>query len=152
MIEREIILLLLLAISIYVPTISANSSGQIITIIIEDIEMQNILYTELLNIKGTYPDTIILNGNIYPESNTSYILTNENINTIILQWNKSLTDCSSLFYNCYNISEVDLSNFDSSLITNTDNMFYNCTSLTSINFTNFITPSLYSVHSMFKLC
>ena len=46
---------------------------------------------------------------------------------------------SEIDTNVVNIISVDLSNFNSSLITNLNNMFKGCTSITNINFSNFNT-------------
>ena len=42
-----------------------------------------------------------------------------------------------LFYNCTSLSSIDLSNFDTSLVTRMEGLFYNLTSLTSIDLSNF---------------
>jgi len=47
---------------------------------------------------------------------------------------------------------VDLSHFNSSLVTNTGNMFYSCSSLKEINFNNFQTKYISNMRYMFKGC
>jgi len=37
-----------------------------------------------------------------------------------------VTNMSSMFYNCQNLTELDLSNWDVSKMTDMDHMFYNC--------------------------
>ena len=54
--------------------------------------------------------------------------------------------------NCGAILSVDLSHFDSSLITTTQGMFRQCYKIEEINFTNFNTPLLKKVHNMFSYC
>ena len=57
-----------------------------------------------------------------------------------------------MFYNCSNITEIDLSNFDSSLANDMRYMFKNCTSLISINLTNFNTSNAQIMLDMFSYC
>ena len=57
-----------------------------------------------------------------------------------------------MFTSCSNITEIDLSNFDSSRVTNMSSMFSDCTSLISINFTNFITSQVEQMDYMFYEC
>ena len=44
-------------------------------------------------------------------------------------------------YGCSLISSLDLSNFDTSLVTRFDNMFHSCKSLISLDLSNFNTKS-----------
>ena len=57
-----------------------------------------------------------------------------------------------MFHDCFNITEIDLSNFNSSEITNMYRLFFYCSSLTSINFTNFITQKVDNMASLFNRC
>ena len=41
-----------------------------------------------------------------------------NINKIRMEWNYTFTDCSGMFYDLRNITEMDLSKFNSSKVTN----------------------------------
>ena len=56
-------------------------------------------------------------------------------NTVELIWKESTQIISSafLFFTCENITEIDLSNYDSSKITSTFRMFRDCISLVSVN-------------------
>ena len=42
-----------------------------------------------------------------------------------------------MFRNCESLKSLDLSNFDTSQVTDMNNMFQNCYTLTSLNITNF---------------
>ena len=79
---------------------------------------------------------IYINGIKQPTINYSYYL-NETDNFIDLIWNNSINYCGYMFYGCKDITEIDLSNFDTSLVTLMDYMFYNCYSLSSLNLSNF---------------
>lgn len=48
----------------------------------------------------------------------------KNINT------KNVTNMYALFYNCTNLTQIDVSNFKTSKVTSMDAMFYNCENLT----------------------
>ena len=41
---------------------------------------------------------------------------------------------NSMFNNCHSLTELDLSSFDTSSLTDTSQMFYNCSSLKRIDF------------------
>ena len=54
--------------------------------------------------------------------------------------------------NVIKILSVDLSNFNSSLITNLNKMFYGCTIIKNINFSNFITSKINTMSDVFDSC
>ena len=65
------------------------------------------------------------------------------------------TDSHKMFYREYskqkieNILEIDLSNFDTSKVTNMGSMFYNMRNLTSLNLSNFDTSKVTAMSGMF---
>ena len=63
-----------------------------------------------------------------------------------------MKDCSFMFYNCKNIINIDLSNFDTSNIINMERMFCCCENLININLSNFETKNVTSMRSMFYNC
>ena len=63
----------------------------------------------------------------------------------------SITDCSTMFENCANITSLDLSEFDTSNVTNMVNMFRKCRGLTSLDVSNFNTSNVTSVFGMFGM-
>ena len=67
-------------------------------------------------------------------------------------YSEGLQNLNHLFENCINITEIDLSNFNSSLKDGMYHMFYKCTSLTSINFNNFNTSSITNMEGIFTNC
>ena len=72
---------------------------------------------------------------------------NININT------ESLTSMLSMFYGCSQLTLIDLSSFNTSLVTNTTNCFKNCGSLATIRVSNnFVTSSITSDNDMFYGC
>ena len=77
------------------------------------------------------------------ENITSTVNLTGNKTNIKLKWNSKISSSYWMFYNCENITEIDLSFFDNPEITNLGFMFYNCKSLTSINFLIFILLKLF---------
>ena len=59
---------------------------------------------------------------------------------------------SSMFYNCLKLTNLDLSGFNTSLVTNMYLMFYSCVGLTSLDLSNFDTSQVTTLDSMFNSC
>ena len=76
------------------------------------------------------PDEVYING--YKQYNVTpkYGL-NKADNFIELIWHNLINSSDHMFYECYDIIEIDLSNFDTSNIENMQYMFSGCKSLTS---------------------
>ena len=121
---------------------------QTIKIVVNGIGILSIFNSKYVN----YPDEILMNRTFFNESNITYIETNENYTNIILKWNDNINSFKNLFYNCTNITEVDISNFYSSKIITVEKMFYNCISLLSLNLNNFSLPNLNNTSHMFYSC
>ncbi len=64
----------------------------------------------------------------------------------------NVTDMSMMFYDCETLTSLDLSNFDTSKVTNMYGMFSNCNSLTNIDISNFNTSNVISMGNMFYGC
>ena len=71
---------------------------------------------------------------------------------IRLIFNIQLTDCSYMFYWCYNIINIDLSFFDSSKVTNMSNMFSFCLHLNNLDLKDFDTSNVTDMSNMFNFC
>ena len=98
-----------------------------------------------------YPNEIFINGIEQKIVNYSYYF-NETYNLVELIWYNTIKDCSCMFHACFNITEIDLSFFNSSAVTNMYRMFFCCISLTSINFNNFNTSRVTNMRSLFSNC
>ena len=59
---------------------------------------------------------------------------------------------SAMFFNCKSLISLDLSNFDTSQVTNMQSMFYNGWSLASLDLSNFDTSQVANMDSMFMGC
>ena len=113
-------------------------------------EFCRITYYE--HFQAFFPDEVYLNGEKVPDKSCRVQL-NQTDNIVKLVWktnNINSTQC--LFYNCPDITEIDLSNFDSSKVAKMDNMFFECSKLQSINFGNFNTSNVIQIFSMFEGC
>ena len=100
------------------------------------------------------PDEVYLNGKLTKINTYGYIAINKNNdgNEITLVWKKKLDSCENLFKTCINISEIDLSNFDTSGVTSMVGMFDQCQKLEHINFENINTSSVTNMSVMFQDC
>ena len=69
-----------------------------------------------------------------------------------LKVTSKVTTMNSMFYNCTNLTSLDLSNFNTSKVTNMFCMFYNCKNLTSLDVSNFDTSNVKNMCGMFQGC
>ena len=98
------------------------------------------------------PSEILVNG--VKQNNTDfkvYGLTDP-INNIILRWDYDIINCNFMFFNLSNITEIDLSKFNSQKITKMEQMFKGCISLTSINLINLNTSLVDDMRDLFADC
>lgn len=63
-----------------------------------------------------------------------------------------ITDMSGMFRKCEALTELDLSNFDTSQVIDMSHMFEYCESLTQIDLSNFDTSQVTNMSSMFYCC
>ena len=101
--------------------------------------------------KSNYPDEVHINGNKQINVSYKYNL-NETNNTIGLIWYDLLNSSDYMFRGCSYITEIDLSNFNTSNIEDMEHMFYGCSSLTSLNLSNFDTSKVTYMNRMFYGC
>ena len=71
---------------------------------------------------------------------------------IVLKFYEKIKDCSFMFYNCKNITSIDLSKFDNDKITNMNSMFCGCSSLKYIDFYSMNTKNVTDMANMFNGC
>ena len=98
-----------------------------------------------------YPKEVYINGELQPLVNYSYYF-NLTENNVELIWDNIIIQTDYMFYECYDIIEIDFSNFNTSMVANMSYMFGNCYSLTSINLKNFDITSTIYINSMFENC
>ena len=65
---------------------------------------------------------------------------------------ENVTDMSGMFYGCYALTTLDVSNFDTKNVTNMSNMFHWCLALTTLDVSNFDTKNVTNMSGMFYNC
>ena len=101
---------------------------------------------------GHFPDEIFINNNSISDTNTNEYYFNNYNNNIKLVWHNEPTTMNSMFKNCLNITEIDLSNFYSSEVVDMSSLFYGCSNLSSLNLSNLDTSQVLEMNSMFYEC
>lgn len=64
----------------------------------------------------------------------------------------NITNMNSMFSGCTVLTSVNVANFNTSKVTNMDNMFTKCTALTSVNLANLDTSKVTNARGMFSGC
>lgn len=64
----------------------------------------------------------------------------------------NITDMDSMFHACTNLTSLDLSNFNTSKVTDMNDMFYGCRRLTSLDVSSFNTENVTNMTRMFSYC
>ena len=131
------------------PKRKLNSNYSEITIKIKGTGIQTLISQNYTYINC--PNEAYINETKVAENNCPIILTNPETE-IRMVWFEKLTTCEGMFYGLSNITEIDLSKFDSSSVRNTQYMFYDCLSLESLNLANFDTSKVNNMLGMFQNC
>ena len=63
-----------------------------------------------------------------------------------------VTDMRCMFRDCINLTAIDLCNFDTSNVTSMVEMFYGCRKLITLDLSSFDTSKVTAMHSMFSRC
>lgn len=84
----------------------------------------------------------------------SYMFTNyKGTNLDLSNFDTSqVTDIEYMFSNCYKLTSLDLSSFDTSNVTIMRSIFNSCSNLTSIDLSNFNTGNVTNMGTMFQSC
>ena len=96
-----------------------------------------------------YLKEVHINGNIIDTKSKKYYF-NQTDNYVDSIWNDNINNCANMFDGCSNITEINLSNFNTSQVTTMYNMFNSCSSLTSINVSNLDTSHVNSMGCIFR--
>ena len=64
----------------------------------------------------------------------------------------NVTSMTNMFYECGNLTSLDLSSFNTSNVTNMGYMFKGCDGLTSLDLSNFVTSNIFGMYGMFSFC
>ena len=65
---------------------------------------------------------------------------------------ENVTNMNRMFYLCYSLTSLDVSNFNTSNVTDMGSMFSHCSGLTSLDVSNFNTSNVTDMHWMFDGC
>ena len=101
--------------------------------------------------KINYLKNVIINGKTQNEITYEYYFDQTN-NNVELIWDNNINNCGYMFRNCSAITEIDLSNFDTSKVTAMNSMFAYSSSLTSLDLSNFKTFLVTQMNWMFYNC
>ena len=107
---------------------------------------------EFSNEKEIKECIIEINNEIFPSFSYKYRFKNEGIYKIKYTFKNLLTNCSDMFYECYELTSLNLSNFNSKNIIYIHWMLSNCKNLTNINLSNFNTQNVINMSGMFSNC
>ena len=131
------------------PTLDVSKIS--ITLKVKGSGLQYILNPKFNESGGIFPDEVLLNGNPQIKGIYSVNPLAEESN-ISLFWNNKLDSLNDMFRDCINITEIDLSKFDTSIVTRMSAMFYNCKSLKKVDFSNFNSSLMIGMGSSFYNC
>ena len=146
-------LFIFVLINIIILIISENFNNEADTRNIINLEIKGKNFQQILGSENL-PDLIYLNGNIakIDDSGKIFIESDHEINKVTLIWNQKINTCESLFQFSSNIIKIDLSNFDTSIVTSMKSMFENCENLEYIKFGDINTSSVLYMSNMFSNC
>ena len=109
-------------------------------------------YTYKFEKEGKYPIEYIFKNNL-TKVNYLFYGCNNLTNLDLSKFNtQNVTNMSNMFYGCDSLTNLNLSNFNTQNVTNMDNMFNDCKSLTNLNLSNFNTQNVTNMRSMFYNC
>ena len=119
----------------------------------ENTPSEILLYGKPINFsveKKMYEDFRYKNKNY--ERYICYINVEENNQSIIIKWNKTISNMMYMFFDLDPLISIDFTNFDSSSVINTCGLFHSSNSLKSLKLNNFDTSSVTDMNCMFYHC
>lgn len=113
-------------------------------------ETDVIVHSNYLIDGTTYKTRIAANAQSW---STDYMFGRKSIKTVKFEKNIELPDSiAGMFRECSSLTNVDMSNLDTSNVTDMSYMFYKCISLTSINLSDLDTSNVINMSSVFSGC
>ena len=97
------------------------------------------------------PSEVIIDGIVQKSCNFSCKISNKTSN-VVLKFNKVIKSCQKMFYGITTVTNIDLSKFDFSEVTDMSYMFRGCTNLVSVNFGNIKTQKVKDMQHLFYNC
>ena len=100
------------------------------------------------------PCQIYINNVLQTEIKNEYNFDYQNytINFVKIIWDININTTKLMFSGCINITEIDLSKFETSNINNMNSMFDGCSSLIFLNLSNISTNEVTTMYNMFCSC
>ena len=126
-----------------------NSENKV-TIKIRRNNNNNVQYTS--EIFESSPSQVKLNNETISFSNNFIELNDDNLNTIEIIWNYTLTSLDYIFYECTEIEWIDFSNFNFSQVTSANALFQSCSNLKYVNCGKGDLRNVEQMKSMFYGC
>lgn len=102
--------------------------------------------------EGHNVDSIFTELNYQNNGQSVFNSITENLKTAIAVDRVSFTNTSYMFYVCSSLTNLDVSNFDTSKVTNMSWMFVSCSSLTTLDVSSFDTNNVTDMQYMFDNC
>ena len=97
------------------------------------------------------PNIIYINENKQKTIKRDYNF-EESENSVILIWEKPITNCQYMFNSCNKIIYMDLTHFNTSQVTDMFCMFEGCNNLKYLNVSNINASKVKNMGNMFKYC
>ena len=107
---------------------------------------------QILGTNFLCPSRILIDGTITDFSDCHFINLTSSESVITLQWDVNIYTTRSMFGNCKKITELNMTKFDASLVTDMFAMFYRCEELKILDISNLNTKNVTNMHSMFDHC
>ena len=124
-----------------------------ITIKVKDIGIKNILSSST-SYSYPCPSKIYLNNELVQDIQDCHYINIIDIDSEIkMEWNNTtINSTKAMFYSCSEITEINMTKFDTSLVTDMSEMFSLCYSLKSLDVSNFVTSNVQTMENMFYKC
>ena len=149
-----LIIKLLSLINLFIPFLFGNANylfkikSSFITLKIRGAGNKKVFSSDSKFSLNNYPSEVYINEVKQNEVKSTYEFNQIN-NFVKLIWNNTIYDSSYMFYDCSEITEIDLSNFNTSQIKYMNSMFRSCPSLISLNLLNCDTSKVENMRDMF---
>ena len=99
---------------------------------------------------------VVFQENLTPQNIYGIFLSNVSLTSIpkdmLSVLSKDCTNMTGMFYYCSGLTSLDLSSFDTSMVTSMDYMFNQCSGLTSLDLSKFDTSMVTNMSYMFSYC
>lgn len=102
--------------------------------------------------EGHNVDNVFTELNYQNNDQSVFKTITKSIKTAIAVDRVSFTNTSYMFCDCSNLTNLDVSNFDTSNVTNMERMFYFCPNLATLDVSNFDTSNVTDMAQMFDSC